>query len=181
MTELIEKQCTGCKEVKKVSEFRRHPQTKNGLTPRCKVCLNAENKKYYYKDIEARREYEKNRRIRKPEHVMAIQRAAQIKWRANPENRERKRIAYIAKKYGITIEQYEQMLVDQKSLCAICLRPPEPTSKGHGERFHIDHCHATGKVRGLLCYCCNSGLGSFLDNVEAVQRAAEYLKRSQES
>jgi hypothetical protein len=74
-------------------------------------------------------------------------------------------------KHGITIEEYQQMLLNQNNRCAIC-KTNEPGGKG---RWHIDHCHETNKVRGLLCTVCNTGLGMFKDDPERLQNAISYL------
>lgn len=78
------------------------------------------------------------------------------------------------KGYGITIEYYNQMFVDQNGLCAIC--------GGHntnGRPLFVDHCHTTGKVRGLLCSHCNTGIGLLKDNITILQGAIKYLKSHQ--
>ena len=59
------------------------------------------------------------------------------------------------------------MLKSQKSRCLICKKI---------DKLVIDHCHKTGKVRGLLCHCCNAGIGMFEDNIEILDKAKEYLK-----
>lgn len=87
---------------------------------------------------------------------------------ANP----RKRLAQRLRRFGITVEQYESTLAEQRGVCAICLSA-EP--KGTG-RFHVDHCHESGRVRGLLCSECNLGLGKFRDSTELLGRAAMYLR-----
>jgi hypothetical protein len=79
---------------------------------------------------------------------------------------------HIKKKYGITREQFDDMLRRQGFACAIC-------GSGHtGSKndWHIDHCHATGKIRGLLCNGCNTGLGGFRDNAKIMKSAIKYLK-----
>lgn len=73
------------------------------------------------------------------------------------------------KKHGISHEEYKAMEVSQDGRCAICGRAPSTT-------FHIDHCHKTGMVRGLLCSACNVGLGHFEDNPITLQAAIDYLK-----
>lgn len=78
------------------------------------------------------------------------------------------------KKYGITIADYERMLAEQGGVCAIC-RSKDPGPKG---TFHIDHCHTTGRVRGLLCTRCNPGLGYFQDDPELLSSAISYLRRA---
>lgn len=96
--------------------------------------------------------------------------------RRNPEQFERKkRESHLRQKYGITIEQFDAMLAAQDGRCAICLRLPEDP---RGYLPHIDHCHQTGRVRGILCGPCNKGIGMFGDNSETVRRAASYLERS---
>lgn len=72
--------------------------------------------------------------------------------------------------YGLTPEQFEAMLQAQAGLCLICRRPMSPPA--------IDHDHATGAVRGLLCRGCNSALGLFQDSPEMLHRAAAYLTNS---
>lgn len=73
--------------------------------------------------------------------------------------------------YGVTMDYYNQKLEEQGGVCVICKISPDSEKK----RFHIDHCHTTGKVRGILCSNCNTALGSFRDNVESLNRAIEYL------
>ena len=79
---------------------------------------------------------------------------------------------HLRKTYGITLEQYDQMLTEQGGGCAIC-GTTEP--KGKNGRFHVDHCHTEGHIRGLLCHACNLGLGHFKDNVKTLAKAIEYL------
>jgi hypothetical protein len=76
------------------------------------------------------------------------------------------------RKYGITEDQYVQMLEVQGHVCAIC-QTSEPTAKG----WQIDHCHSSMKVRGILCQHCNTALGSFSDDVSRLKSAIDYLKR----
>lgn len=78
--------------------------------------------------------------------------------------------SHLKKTYGITYEDYETLLAAQGGACAIC---KGGTSKRH---FAVDHNHKTGAVRGLLCARCNSGLAKFMDKVENVERALEYMR-----
>ena len=71
-------------------------------------------------------------------------------------------------RYGITEEQYDQMLEKQNHTCAICNEKP----KGN---LAVDHCHTTGKVRGLLCANCNKGLGMFKEDENRMKKAMQYL------
>lgn len=76
-------------------------------------------------------------------------------------------------KYGITFEVYKLMLEDQGNACAICRK----TTPGMGKRyFSVDHCHKTGRIRGLLCQKCNAGLGMYSDQIEFLEKAILYLR-----
>jgi len=78
-------------------------------------------------------------------------------------------------KYGITQEEYLTLLKEQEFRCAIC-GATEPG--GRHNNWHIDHCHWTGNVRGLLCWLCNSGLGKFKDSAEILEKASNYLRKA---
>lgn len=77
--------------------------------------------------------------------------------------------------YGITEEIYNSMLEKQNSRCAICYIHQSEFKKS----FHIDHCHETGKVRGLLCRNCNIGLGHFKDSVTLLNNTIKYLTKNE--
>ncbi|WP_081262887.1 endonuclease VII domain-containing protein [Stutzerimonas stutzeri] len=88
-------------------------------------------------------------RLANPERARAIKQKSRGK--ACPI---KKRDAMYRRKYGITVDNYEQMYAEQSGLCAICHQPPAA-----GKLLHVDHCHASGVVRGLLCHQCNWYLG----------------------
>lgn len=96
----------------------------------------------------------------------------------NPEMvLRRQRSSNLRRCYGITNDGYNQRYVDQNGGCAIC----KSTNPGGGNlHFAVDHDHATGTVRGLLCSCCNTGLGFFKDNAALLLRAVDYLRSSTE-
>jgi hypothetical protein len=79
---------------------------------------------------------------------------------------------FINRKYRLSFDDYQKMYETQNALCAICYT--------HKDTFFIDHDHKTGKVRGLLCPRCNSGLGQFKDSVFNLTNAINYLKKSRE-
>ena len=96
-----------------------------------------------------------------------------------------KRLIYIREytlltKYGITQNDYVEMLLDQKGVCAICNLPETIVDKRSGQvqLLSIDHDHTTGKVRGLLCTQCNHGIGKFKDSITVLQSAIDYLDRN---
>lgn len=85
------------------------------------------------------------------------------------------RAARLKERYGMTLEQYDSILSSQGGKCAICSYIPNE----NGEVLAIDHDHSTGKIRGLLCRSCNSGLGYFKDNTEVMRKAIIYIKAQQ--
>ena len=83
----------------------------------------------------------------------------------------------ITARYGMIVDAYEALNQAQNGRCAICGGLP----KGNrSKRLYIDHDHATGRIRGLLCITCNSGLGQFQDKISLMETAIAYLRRGQE-
>jgi hypothetical protein len=77
-------------------------------------------------------------------------------------------------KYGIDKEALEEIWREQREKCPICGKSKEPS----GKRFHIDHDHTTGIIRGLLCSKCNMGIGIFDENIERLRSAISYLSNN---
>lgn len=100
--------------------------------------------------------YNKQRRQENPERVAEVERRSKFK-----------------KNYGITLEDYYTMLENQGNACGIC---KVQTPGNRTKFFAVDHCHTTGKVRGLLCTKCNRGLGLFNDSTDKLLNALNYLK-----
>ena len=85
---------------------------------------------------------------------------------------------YLERNYGINIETYEAMLDEQNSLCKICGEEGFLMDKAkHKVKLMVDHCHETGKVRGLLCHNCNRALGLLKDDTSRLTAAIAYLER----
>jgi hypothetical protein len=82
----------------------------------------------------------------------------------------------LRRKYGVSAEQYDAMVAAQDGRCLICKNPPPPEQRG----LVVDHCHATGRARGLLCNNCNALLGMAADDVSRLRAAIDYLERSRE-
>lgn len=80
---------------------------------------------------------------------------------------------HIKSKFGISVEEYNKMLISQNYKCAICGTQDSGTKHNN---FCIDHCHSSNRIRGLLCTHCNKGIGHFNDNISKLQMAIEYLK-----
>lgn len=74
--------------------------------------------------------------------------------------------------YGISLEKYEVMLESQSGRCSICRQSMEQFKK----RFAVDHCHTTGKIRGLLCHSCNTALGLLKENTNTMNSMIKYVE-----
>lgn len=161
------KLCRGCGLEKEEEEFSRDRRRPSGRRDRCKTCASITRRAWYAEHPELQK---KNREAAKA-------------WReANPEARKeeskRRREAHRDKidsqarfrKYGVTQDQYDAMLASQSGACALCRKPPKAN-----KRLGVDHDHATGVVRGLLCDPCNQGIGMLGDNAVGVAAALLYL------
>ncbi len=137
-------------------------------------------KKRYAEDADYRertRAYNHAWYVANKERVNVVRRR---KWAENPD-RNKKQRAYYARSqrktmlkcyYGISVEEYDALLARQNGKCAICREKPE------GQTLCVDHCHATGKIRGLLCRSCNVGLGNYRDDPRRMRAAIAYLEAS---
>ena len=133
----------------------------------CKMCISDKKKRLYFANHEKYKAYALSQREK--HYEKCIQRDRKYK-----------------RNLLINETDYQFLHQNQKGLCAICNKPE--TSKSHKnrtksfvdeniniKRLAIDHCHSTGKIRGLLCHACNTALGSFKDSIENLQCAINYL------
>lgn len=90
-------------------------------------------------------------------------------------NTEKRYGSEIKRRYGCTLEMYNTLLVRQEGKCAICSVLHNPAEKKG--RLYVDHCHATGKIRALLCKHCNSMLGYAKDDTRIMLEAVAYIVR----
>lgn len=146
---LESKKCSCCQKVKPVNEFY-----KRGQCPR-----------------------EKQQRYRSHCKECCSIKAA-VRWETDEKFKQRgKDQAYrynLKKNYGVTEADYLKMLAKQNGVCKIC----QQNSHLKSGRLALDHCHKTGKVRGLLCTRCNAGIGMFNDDLERIKKAIAYLEES---
>jgi hypothetical protein len=127
---------------------------------------------------EAKRIYDADYRKRNLEQLKVLQKqyyqdnaaARKAYMRLYRERFPRKaRSAVLKATFGITLDDYDQILLEQNGGCAICGTPPKT------KRLSIDHDHTTGRIRGLLCNDCNAGLGFFQESVGRFRRALAYM------
>lgn len=134
-------------------------------------------RKKYNKEYSARPEVIKNAKIKNSKMESKILRKkykqteagkrANKKYLAKPEVKLKIKKRRIVARYGLNLEDYEELYKKQKGNCAICDK--------YFDKLDIDHCHKTGKVRGLLCGSCNRALGLMKDNIEFLKSAISYL------
>ena len=192
------RKCKKCLKEHPIEKFHKHPRGKNGRRSRCVECTTVESRILRQRDG-----YEKHRKAKKAhyERVKNIEEERQKrnerqrKYRAeNPEvrirNREYRRLhlkryqatefeSQLRTKYHMSRDQFFTMLNGQDGKCAICRTVlAVETSRKAKNRKCIDHDHDTGKVRGILCSPCNSGLGYFGDSLSRVEAAADYLRKN---
>jgi len=149
------KTCSKCKKELPVTEYfksGKYPSGKDKIRGDCKSCAAKDTANWRIKN---RSEYN---------NYAAM-------WRSKNPGRQHKN--EIKRRYGLSITQYEQMLLEQNYRCKICQKQHKPEiNRG---RLYVDHNHATGSVRGLLCGKCNVVLGNLDDRVDLLQKAIEYL------
>lgn len=145
------KQCGLCKQAKPIDEFHKDKKGGMGVASRCKFCANSESRRHH---------------ARKMQHV--------------PSYVEAKRDHHFKTRYGITAAEYDKLCEEAHLTgCNICGTKQNKSGRWK-DRWHLDHCHATNRLRGMLCGNCNRGLGQFQDNQEIMMKAIEYLKKHSE-
>ncbi len=139
--------CTKCTRSKPQSDFYTDLRGKNGRTSRCKDCLNTASKKRW-------------------RNLTTEQKQEQF--RKNRVNGRRHRLKRL---YGISLDEHDAMLQAQGGGCAVCGYQPDDD-----KYLCVDHCHDTGRVRGLLCQPCNASLGLLREDVTRINMLAAYVK-----
>lgn len=159
------KPCRLCGEVKSLTEFHRASDMRDGHRGECKACFR-ESARARYDSARAVARATKWRE-QNPERF----REYQARYRARPERKRKMRDLYYRRTFGISADEFDALLDEQGGGCAVCGRRPARVAS-----LHLDHCHDTGRVRGILCLSCNQGIGKFRDDPELLERAAWYLR-----
>jgi len=140
---------------------------RDGYRGDCKVCNLAYQHLRYMADPEPVKARVKRWQQANAEELNAYRRER----RQDPIVKGRDRAGHLRRKYGITPAEYGQMLARQGGVCFLCGSHPRPPYS-----LHVDHDHASGKIRGLLCFNCNYALGHFADDPDRLRAAARYVE-----
>lgn len=166
----MEKKCNKCGEVKPLEMFCKNKTTKDGHGRECKQCASERAKAMRLANPEKFKQASKKWRETNPNYV------SQWKSRNKKRTKEMKRKEYLKSKYGISIEQYDDMRVAQQYKCYVCNKHENEIPNAGPTALNVDHCHETGAIRKLLCMSCNIALGKVNDSIEILQRCIDYIK-----
>lgn len=160
--------CSKCKKAKPLDAFRASVRLRG--CGQCRPCMQELKKEARTRNPERVKEQERLLRkkvyLSRPGFFLEKNRA----WRA--KNPEKVKAHNLKKNYGLALENYRTMLREQNFGCAIC----GTKKNSNGKSLYVDHCHDTGKVRGLLCRKCNTGIGLLGDNFNKIEKTLKYLK-----
>lgn len=164
------KPCSVCKKMLPVADFGKASHQQTGFKPRCKKCEKSLM-------VTHKPDWAKDKKCKVCGQVLPATCFAKHKRSADGLlgyckicNRDFR----LQREYDITLAEYDEMFENQDGVCAIC-GLPEIT-----RRLSVDHCHKTGKVRELLCFSCNSTLGSVDDNLSTLLKMVAYLQKYKE-
>ena len=141
----LSKCCSVCKVLLSLDKYHKSKSTKDGYSYRCKNC-----------DYQARIKYRTERKLQ---------------YQTVTRKEYRKRV------YGLSDDSFNTLWKKQKGKCPICDKTLTDAlgNKHLPSKAVIDHCHKTGKIRGILCTMCNKGLGLLGDNINGLKKAVQYL------
>ncbi|WP_307544916.1 endonuclease VII domain-containing protein [Streptomyces sp. V3I8] len=174
------KRCSRCRESRPRAAFAGNRAAGDGLRAHCREC---------WAEYHQARQVAKGKNVRPgaetPDGHKFCRSRSEIephsKWHRNATATDglsascktcratKGRAGHSKRRYGITEAERDEMIASQMGLCVICPKAPA---------VHVDHCHETGRVRGVLCFNCNSAIGKLGDDPDAVRRAAAYLEGS---
>lgn len=186
------KVCPKCGIEKSKGEYFNNRSARDGKSANCKPCQQAttnawrqtangqemvrvSGRRWRSENPDRVRANKKRFRDNNPESAMASVRKC---WE---ENYDTYKITgwrwWLKKKYGLTEERYYELADEQEGRCAICKKTEADSLR---KKLCVDHCHKTGKVRGLLCFGCNVALGNMNDRIDLLEKCIEYLRKHEE-
>lgn len=178
MSEMHEKKCSCRKKALPRGAFARNNSMRDGLQANCRECAAQ-----YYRQRQEAKGLSVRQRVAVPPGHKRCPRCEQVKpheqGTRNSSSSDgftvycracravESRARHLKKNYGISEAERDGLIASQMGVCPICLSAPAA---------HVDHCHTTGRVRGVLCFNCNSALGKLRDDTDATRRATAYLE-----
>ncbi|MFE9451297.1 endonuclease VII domain-containing protein [Streptomyces sp. NPDC006739] len=172
------KRCPRCREDKPRAAFASNKSMRDGLQVYCRGCASA-----YHQARQVAKGRNVRPRVEAPAGHKYCRTCGEIQphseWTRNRSASDglatlcksckavKGRAGHLKRQYGITEAERDELVASQGGVCCICLAAvPE----------HVDHCHKTGRVRGVLCFSCNAALGQFKDRPDVIRRAAAYVE-----
>ena len=146
------KYCDICKKTYPLDHFVEHTYSTGRIHLKCKINLESIKNK--------------NSLLKKK---VVGKRKKSLNYELNSENYKRDR--FLERQYNITLIDYNNKLLEQNNCCAIC----NINQVNYKRKFSVDHCHETGKIRGLLCNMCNKGISHFKEKIELIEKAINYI------
>jgi len=157
------KVCIICKKEKELFCFHKNKSKPDGLESRCKSCRHNYN-------INNRDKLSIHKKIHYANNKEKINKKNKEWYNNNPSKVKNQKLVY---SYGITLNQWQDMLISQEFKCKICQKKLDP--KENGKEIHVDHNHKTHKVRAILCKRCNSIIGLCDEDKQVLESAIKYL------
>ncbi|MBJ6638004.1 endonuclease VII domain-containing protein [Streptomyces sp. DHE7-1] len=176
------KRCGKCGRGLPPDAFARDKNRRDGLQVHCRECVARYSAAHHRRRREAMGKAVRERADVPPGHKLC-RTCGEVKphsdWHRNATASDglatrcktcraiQGRQGHLKRQYGITETERDELIASQGGVCCICLAAVPA---------HVDHCHETGRVRGVLCFSCNAALGQFKDQPEAIRRAAAYVE-----
>ncbi|MGW5167330.1 endonuclease VII domain-containing protein [Streptomyces nodosus] len=175
---LAVKRCSRCKESKPRAAFASNEAARDGLQAYCRECWAT-----YHQARQLAKGKSVRPRVETPEGHKFCRSCGDVKphseWHRNATASDglstsckvcraaKGRAGHLKRQYGMTEAERDEMIASQGGVCCVCLSAPAT---------QVDHCHETGRVRGVLCFNCNSAIGKLGDDPGAARRVADYLE-----
>ncbi len=169
----MDRTCKKCGQTKKLVDFAKDASKKLGYQHICRICKRESCKSWRNRNKEAYNEKRRNDPKVKEDNRIKRRKTVQNKLKIDPEWIRK---FNLMKNFGLTVEEYDKMVEDSGG-CEICGLTQEESLKIDNRRLCVDHCHITGKIRGILCSKCNTALGKFKDSPQILQIAINYLNK----
>lgn len=155
------RECRVCLRILTLDAFVKAGDCRYGRTFECRPCKGVRTRGWNRENRQRQKHYSRKWNVANPERRAKLQRNSKLK-----------------AAYGITSEDYDRMYAEQAGVCAICALPETVTETRTGvvKNLCVDHCHATGQVRALLCFSCNLMIGQAGDSTDRLRSAINYLE-----